>query len=99
MMTATARKLDAAALLAGTTPGPWTVGDSLTVYDDNAYEVCHTFADTDEIRAATARLIAAAPDLAARVLELEAALNEAHSLMIEGPRRRRIRAVLDGGTP
>lgn len=83
MTTATAprTRLDAAALLSGTTPAPWTYGapqwrrgESNPERWKRAITAGHAGVIGNVYGEPHARLIAAAPDLAARVLELEEAL-------------------------
>lgn len=52
------------------TPGPWTVGDSLLIYDDDAREVAIPSGRTEENLKANAHLIAAAPKLLAALDDL-----------------------------
>jgi hypothetical protein len=72
--------IDAKKLLEGTTPGPWKVGrgENNIFYGENR-QICSigyfesgNVEETASQNKANARLIAAAPDLAARVDELEA---------------------------
>lgn len=86
--TLTTGQIDAAALLAGATPGPWTIGrrntyDNTLMIAENGRHggaiamVCpRPFYEPNAPQDSNARLIAASPQLAQRVVALEAALRE-----------------------
>ena len=68
---------------------PWTVGDWLMVYDNNAQEVALPYGSSRQEQEAIAHLIAAAPETAAERdrlkavnAELRAALTVSHDAMI-----------------
>ena len=54
------------------TPGPWSIGDSTIVYDDNGYEIAFIYKNENiEHAPANAKLIAAAPELLAALQYVE----------------------------